>query len=415
MRSERSAGTRTTILLVAALAVSGAAASERAETRLTHEQPLAAGGWIGVENLVGSMTVRSGGKPGLVTVEARVVAEADTRELASALAGSVRLDLRDGDAGRLVHVSYPVEQHSAFRMPRSESEGLIAKWMPPLLHRKTVAVSYDDRLVQVGKSKGASALAVHLEIRLPLEIRASLTQTVGTIHCLGLRGEIDLEVVEGTLLAEQIYGGLQARTAGGELTVTKFRGERFDLQTSSGDIALADVEAGETRLRSSSGAIEGRTISAGAMTVDTATGDVTLEDLESIRLILNTESGHVDLGSKLQRTREASIHSASGDVTLRVGMLAPFDLEARTESGSFKNRGVSLEVLDEDDRGASVRRGRGGAELQIATVSGGGDRPAAVDPATAATWDGIGRRATLLRDVLRKIPQQPPSGRPARR
>jgi hypothetical protein len=359
------------VVLVASLVGGSAAALERAEQTLRHEESLGQGGWIGVENLVGSMTIRGGGKAGSVVVEARVVAEADTREQARALVDSVLLERRDAAEGPLVHVGYPVEDHSAFRMPRSEREGLIAKWAPPLLHKNTVAVQYDDHLVQVGKAKGASSLAVHLKVTLPLDVRASFSQTVGSIRCAGHRGTVDLEVVEGTVLAEQIYGGLQARTGSGELTVLKFRGQDFDLQTSSGDMELVDVEARQTRLRSSSGQILGRIISAEAMTVGTATGNVKLEDLESTSLNLNTESGQVELASELQKTREASIQSASGDVTLRVGSLAPFGLEARTESGSVKTRGLSLKVLDESEHSASLRRGDGGADVRIATVSGG--------------------------------------------
>jgi hypothetical protein len=362
--------TGTLAVLVLVLAAGAAAALERAERELELEQALADGSRLAVENLIGSMTVRSGRQPGVVTVNAQVVAEADGREQANALLDSIRLETRQGADGPLIHVAYPVDDQTAFRMPRSETAGLIAKWVPPLLHKKTVAVHYDDRLVQVGKAKGASAVAVHLVITLPLETRASFTQTVGTIHCSGLRADVGLEVVEGTVLAEQLYGGLQARTASGELTVLKFRGERFDLQTSSGNMELVDVEARDSMLRSASGTISGREIRADSMTVDTATGDVSLADLETGSLKLSTEAGKVDLASELQRTREASIRSSTGDVTLRVGSLAPFMLEARTEKGSFKNRGVQLEVIDEDERGASLRRGSGGAEVEVATVSG---------------------------------------------
>ena len=358
------------VAVLLALGADSIAALERAERRLELDQQLDPGGVVAVENLIGSMTVRSGNRAGVVTMEARVVAEAETPEQVAALLDAVRLESKQAAEGPLLHVSYPTERHSAFRMPRSETDGLIAKWAPPLLHKKTVSVHYDDRLVQVGKAKGASAIAVHLKITLPLEARAALTQTVGTIHCSGLRADVDLEVVEGTVLAEQLYGALRARTAGGELTVLKFRGDRFELQTSSGKMELVDVEARSSILRSSSGTILGREIWSESMTVDTATGDVTLDQIESESLSLSTGSGRVDLASELQRTREASIRSSSGDVTLRVGRLAPFMLEARTESGSFKNRGVELQVVDEDERGASMRRGEGGAEVEVATVSG---------------------------------------------
>ncbi len=364
-------GSITTVLgLFCLLIGNGAAASEQVERELTHEQELPAGGWIGLENLVGSISVLSDGAPGKVVVRARVVADAGSKALAAELADSIRIDLRETAKGTLLHVSYPVEANPAFKLPRSESKGLVAKWVPPMLHKNTVAVRYDDRLVEVGKAKGAAAVAVHLRVSLPLDVAASFKQIVGSIQCSGLRGSMDLEVVEGTILAEQIYGGLRSRTGGGEVTVLKFRGDEFDLQTGSGNIELVDVTAQRSRLHSSSGRIEGRIISAESLIVETLSGNIKLEDVEAGEFALSTDSGSVDLSSELQRTGVVSIDSASGNVTLRLGSLAPFGLQASTGNGSVKARGVALDRFEEDEGQATLGRGKGGASLRVSTVSG---------------------------------------------
>jgi len=192
-------GLSTTILgLVCLLIGSGAAASERVERELTHEQKLPAGGWVGLENLVGSISVLGDGAPGQVVVRARVVAAADSKAQATELAESIRIETRQTAKGTLLHVGYPVDANPAFQLPRSESKGLVAKWVPPMLHKNRVAVRYDDRLVEVGKAKGAAVVAVHLSVSLPLDVAASFKQIVGSIQCSGLRGDMNLEVVEGT-------------------------------------------------------------------------------------------------------------------------------------------------------------------------------------------------------------------------
>jgi DUF4097 and DUF4098 domain-containing protein YvlB len=103
--------------------------------------------------------------------------------------------------------------------------------------------------------------------------------------------------------------------------------------------------------------------------VDAQSGPVELEELDTRRFEVNTGSGNVDLAARLQRTREATIRSASGNVVLRVGNLAPFDLEARSDSGSVKTDG-SFEVAQREKTEATVRRGTGGAALRVDTTSG---------------------------------------------
>ena len=56
-------------------------------------------------------------------------------------------------------------------------------------------------------------------------------------------------------------------------------------------------------------------------------------------------------------------------MTLRVGTLSPFDLEARSESGSIKADGT-FEVAQQDKTEAMIHRGTGGADLNVATASG---------------------------------------------
>jgi hypothetical protein len=362
---------RSFILLLALLLCAGTVvARESAEERLTHEE-MPAGGAVRLENLLGSIQVMPGQAGSKLRVEARVVAEAETREEADALADAISLVREERDGTVVIRVDYPVEQQAAFRVPRSERDGLYSKWVAPLVRRSSVSAEYDGQLVEVGDAKGAAAVVVHVKINLPLDLDASLKQYVGTIRCSGLRGSLNLEIVEGEVSAEQIYGNLRARTGSGELRIWKYRGDLFELQTGSGRIDLTDINAQRMRLTTGSGSIRGSAIQAAALVVKTGSGDVELAELEPALFEVSTASGDVDLASPLTRTREGSIRTDSGDVTLRVGRLTPFDLTAAAGSGAVKAQGVSLELLEESEDGAHFRRRSGGPSLRVDTGAKG--------------------------------------------
>jgi len=355
------------VLLALVFCTAPAGAGESAERTLTHAETPATGATVRLENLLGSIQVMPGGPGEPLRVEARVVAEAESREQAGALADEVTLAREDRDGVLAIRVSYPVERRTAFRLPRSERDGLYSKWVAPLVRRNSVSAEYGGRLVEIGDAKGAAALAVHLKVTLPLDLGAEIKQYVGAIRCSGLRGSLDLEIVEGEASAEQIYGDLRARTGGGELRVWKYRGDSFDLQTGSGRIELTDIDARRLHLTTGSGAIRGSVIHAAALVARTESGDVHLEELEPNRFEISTGSGDVDLASLLTRTSEGSIRTASGDVTLRVGRMAPFDLRAGAGSDAVKTQGVSLELLEESEDGAHFRRRGGGPALRVDT------------------------------------------------
>ena len=342
--------------------------NEPYETTLRHEERVVANSAVRFENLLGSITVRPVAKGRTMLVEARVVAEAADVQAARELAGTVRL-VREEDKGTtVIHVAFPDER--LLRLPRSEANGIFSKWVVPLVKRGTIAVHYDDHLVEVGAKKGATAIAVHLVVHLPLDVDPEVRQLVGSIHVAGLRGLLDLEILEGGVVAEQIYGTLQVRSAGGAIRVLKFHGEELNLETSSGEMELLEIDAKRAVVETSTGKIHGDRLTGGDLQCETGSGDVLLDRLDPSSLAIVTKSGHVELGTELRRTRKATIHSETGDVTLRIGRLAPFELLARTGKGRVKTKGLRFDSAEYDGTLASFKRGRGGAVLRVSTTKG---------------------------------------------
>jgi len=364
-------GIRALVWLAMACVLTGTvAAGERFEKQLELESSLAEGGLLSVENLLGSITVHGGGDPGTIRIEGRAVIEAGDPVEARELADSIRLLPDVGSEGTTIHVAYPVERHTAFRLPRSEIDGLMSKWITPLVHKKTVAVQYGDRSVEVSQGRGAAAVAVHLEITVPFDVRSRFRQIVGSIGGAGLRGEMVLEIVEGSVLVEQVYGSLEARTGGGEIAITSFRGDRLAIQTGSGRVNVVDARAVEASLRTGSGAVVGREIVSDSLVLASDSGNIELTDVEPIRFDVDLGSGWLDLATKLKKTKEANIRSKSGDVTLRVGALSSFDILAEAGPKKVKTRGLEVEWTPEDVGEFRLVRGRQGAAMHIATQSG---------------------------------------------
>jgi len=366
--------TRSTLWIAVLLVTIGAPnfAAEKAETLLTLERPLIQGQRFELENLLGSVVVRPGTvDQRTVEIQARVVAEAGSIEDARALVASVSLEPQTVDRTTRIEVGFPVDEYTAFRLPRTEARGFISRWVTPLLKRKSVATSYAGRMVEVGKPKDSVALAVYIDVTLPLDVTTSIKQMVGPIHCSGLRGDLSLEGVMGSVIIDQLYGSLDVRTTSGDIEIYDFRGDTLNALTSGGKLRVGEVDVKDAMLSTRTGSIEGGVIRAAELRLKLDGGQVKLDEVEPARLSVESESGSVDLGTQMKRLRHAEIRSGSGNVILRLGTFAPFELKAESASGSVKTKELSVEVLAEGKGVAHLRRGSGGTEWNVTTQRGG--------------------------------------------
>jgi DUF4097 and DUF4098 domain-containing protein YvlB len=354
------------MLMFAASAVS---AAEHASRRVSVEHAIRHGGSLAVENLLGSITIRGGEEHREATIEARIVAEGKTVEQAQALADSVELRESKSANGYIVHVAFPVERHTAFRAPSEEQDSRFKRWVTAALDRDNVGVEYDSRVVQVGRQKGAAALAVHLTIQVPMDVRSSFRQVVGTIEGETSRGDMRLEVVDGRIKADHLYGTLHARSGGGFVEVTSFIGDELAVQTATGDLELAEVRTRSARVTTGSGTIQIDGIEADDLDVASGSGDVAIARAEPRRLAIEAGAGDVDLAPLFSKTKEATVHAGTGDVVLRVSEIASFSVAAETRSGEVRANG--LELSEEAAGGVRRwRRGVGGPEVRIRAEQG---------------------------------------------
>ncbi|ANM28710.1 DUF4097 family beta strand repeat-containing protein [Moorena bouillonii] len=320
------------------------------------------GSTLELENLLGSIQVEGDAPAGEALLEATVIAEHKDPELARSLAESIafRID------GTRVQVTFPVDRHTTFRLPRAERGGLISRWVTPLLKKDTVTAEYDGRMVELGNVRKAPALAVHLRVRLPRDSRAALRQAVGSIDCARFRGDLSLTNAAGAVRVQQFYGTLDARSARGTLDVRTVRGGQLSLQTGTGDLMLADVQTGSVSLQSGEGSIEATDIKAEQVEARSSEGAIVLYQLEPGQLAVESAGGDIELESTLKYARSWQVESRRGDVELRLGRYASFALTTRTAGNGFAAEGLELEQVGQDSEGTHWQHKRGGPRLAVA-------------------------------------------------
>ncbi len=340
-----------------------------AEKTLTFEGQVPRGGSVTIDNLLGSIRIVSGTEPGKLRVEAHVVAEAKTQEEAENLIESIRLVHSSESKAVRVHVVFPVDRIVALRLPKAGVKGFLTRWAGSMTRRSS-EVEYDGRHVKVGKDRKATGLAVYLTVTLPYDVRSSVKQVVGPIEGRALRGQVSLATVDGDILAERCFGRLEVSSDRGAVRVLAFQGDTLGVQTIAGTMELLNVRAGRVHLRTEGGAIGGSGVTAERLQIESTSGSVRLGAVEPKTAQVRTVSGKVDLATNLKTARELLIKTATGDVTLRVGPLAHFDLMAETKSGEVKMLGMTLDVIGQEGQVSRLRQGQGGPDVRVSAPQG---------------------------------------------
>jgi len=357
------------LLALTALAWAPAVALERSERTLTAERAVVKGSSVVVENLLGGVEIVPTKTAGKVRISARVVAEAKEADEAKSLAGSIRIDTATAGGETRFHVVFPVQDHEAFRPPGAGIRGVLGRWATPVF-KDASAVSYDGRSVRVGPERKATGLAVYLTVELPFDVRASVRQFAGSIAGHELRATLRAETTAGDIHVERSFGALEAVSASGRIEVKLFQGSALEVRTEDGAIELESVRVERARVGTHAGSIRSSELTAGDLVIDGADGDVQLVAVEPTTASIATKSGSIDLSTYLRGARKASIRTETGDVTLRVGDLAHFDLDAETKSGEVNTLKTELTLLGQAGKSAQLRRGKGGAKLDVVAPEG---------------------------------------------
>jgi hypothetical protein len=320
------------------------------------------------ENLLGSIEVLPQPNGREVRIRAHVVSEAVEAEEARRLTQEVQLVRSDEDGTVKWSVTFPDAR--LFRMPKTGVASVYSKWLAPLVKRKTISTRYDGRAVEVGSARGSTAVSVDVKIEVPMDLHLSINQHVGTVECNGVRGDVALQLKQGELHAGRLFGDLHVTTEGASARVSGFIGKNLIVETGSGHIELLEIRSDTVRIDSARGPVNGNKIESTHLEASTGSGKVLLEGLEPESLKISSDTGDVEFATELKHTKEATIRSATGNVTVRLGTFASFRLEATSTEGAVKGSGVNVDIDQFEKNTAKLARGNGGANLSVESQSG---------------------------------------------
>lgn len=361
-------------VLVPLLAVLGAAVHPalagdgRHETSWSDEVPLAADGSFEVSNLLGSIELRGGGPPGRVRLEARVVAEGPDESAARALAESVAL-AASPESG--FAAQFPVDAHAEYALPRDPDRSAMARWISSVLDRERLALEHGGRQVVISSSRKATRLAVHVRATVPHDASVRLRLGFGSVDAARYRGSLRTEIRGGALAAAQLFGSIAVRGGSASVEIASFQGDSVEVETGDGRVFLSDVRPSRTTIRTVGGEVRANRLQTGDLVVVTAGGEVVFEETEANRFDVRTETGTVRFATRLKGLREGAVRTGSGDIELRVGGTVPFGLTAEAPAGSVTAKRVPELRPVEGGASPRYRRGEAGAEILVATESGG--------------------------------------------
>jgi hypothetical protein len=340
------------------------------EESRTVEVDLSDGLPLRIENLLGSVEVKTSSQTDTAQVTARVVAEAKPKEEAAALAAGVELRQETGPAGIVIHVDFPVDAADSFRTPKAGFKGLVSRWSGALLRKSATTIDYGGREVTITKDRKAAGLAVHLTVAVPLDTPLAIRQGIGSVEVRHWRGDLQVEADGGNVDVGYCYGTVRINTAGADVRVVSFQGDALDLASDDGRIEMEEIRVKNLALSSTAGRIGGTGINAGTLGIRNGSGAVKMVDIAPKILDVTTVSGDIDLAMRLQSAEQIAISSETGDLVLRLSEHSSFDLLADFNSESPKTPGLDLELIERDGRLAHYRKGAGGVDLQVRTGTG---------------------------------------------
>lgn len=333
---------RTALVLFAALPAA-------AEGTRTLRLEIAASEAFGVENLVGSMRIRTGSGRN-VTVVATVHGETQ------ALVESMSLEQVVGKEGRpTLRVRYP-QQHREFRHPGQARE------------RGRSQFEYDGRRVSVGSHGPLVYADVDVEVP-PQEIDGLFRNMVGGLQAEGLQGRVVLDTASGNIDARALKGAVMADTGSGDVRADDLEG-RFTCDSGSGDCAISRFRGTTLRCDTGSGDVSVSDISADHLLLDTGSGELKATGMDVRDVNADTGSGDVSLEATGDRLERVKADSGSGSITLRLGPDASFEARADTGSGEVVSRYADAEPILRGREVVGYRRGAGKTRITVDAGSG---------------------------------------------
>jgi hypothetical protein len=360
----------TCLVLASALLGLTAAAAEQFSFEYSNEIDLSEAKVIEIHNLLGSVEVVGGERGERARVDTRVVGESKDAEQAKALASGVAIEAR-GDTHPTVTATFPVPPSGELALPRDEEDSIVSSLLRRVFDREPIQAQHSGRTVMLGPSRRAEKLAVHFRVRVPHDSTVRIQQAAGTVLVARFRGRAEVEILGGSVRLEQTFGSIAVKSEKADVEIASFQGEALSVVSTEGAIRVNDSVPRGVQLQTVKGSVQASRVEAGNLQVETHEGDIELDAVEAQSFQVRSGSGEIRFGTRMKGLHRGAVRTASGDVSMLVGGVTPFALRTTAPEGSVAtDRLPGLERVGTDGGAILYRRGRPGAEIEIATDSG---------------------------------------------
>ncbi len=336
--------------VVMALAVPASAAVEEKVTFSTDR--------LKVRNLIGEITVESGGSDFEVIVE---IAGSEAK------AGALRLDKSEDE----LNIIFPAKQSYVYpRLGKGRDATLDAgsskSWVGKLVDGMT-----GRGRIEVSGSGSGTELWADVTIRVPRGAELEVQHGVGKVRVEGAEGELELSTQSGDVEVDGSTGRLAVATGSGDVEVFRAMGEKIAIATGSGDVQAEQLDGDKVNVATGSGSVKVAGARSRAISLATGSGEVSAREVDSDSVSIGTGSGSVTLELDRMGDGDFSVGTGSGDIALRLPSGASVDVRAETDHGKITVAlgGEAKFGVKEDDE-VEFTVGSGEARVRLGSGSG---------------------------------------------
>jgi len=256
---------------------------------------------------------------------------------------------------------------------------------------KLVLKSTREHSMEASKVSGYVSYKIVAPKRLALELK----NVSADIHVDHMSGGVDAATSSGSIALADVEGVVVAHSVSGAVEVSDAaRSAGVIAESSSGDIALNDV-AGAVKAKTVSGGIHVEKANASSITLESSSGSISASEVtasqSSLQATLKTVSGEIEYNgdvtqvaansssgnivvnasSRFPLATESAFETVSGNVELSLPAATSANVATETVSGSIALPGMA-EQTDENVpmKRASAKLGTGTVPIKIKTSSG---------------------------------------------
>ena len=226
-----------------------------------------------------------------------------------------------------------------------------------------------------------SRVDFHLEVPAKVDVRVEAAK--GDVAAEALRGRIDLRIARGEVKVRDHEGEVNLDVVSGDIQLGTIRGDvRLDVR--SGDISVRQVdgamrgriihgdvsihEVGDLVLDVIHGDVAAARVN-GTVDVETKSGDIAVADAHAREVRMRTLSGDVELSLEELGEGPLTVETISGDIEVGLPATARATIEASTRSGSIHSA-LTLQQTTGDRRSLRGVLNAPGAPVRLSATSG---------------------------------------------